>query len=106
METDRFKIAKALGKAHRQGYWKLLHIDMKNPLTSKTVTILQKHSHISEVAEFLAKLYADPEHVDSRLWHYLKRAYEDGVSLIEPGAIDRLFEQVLSDPEDDCLPPW
>lgn len=28
-----------------------------------------------------------------------KRKYEDGVPLIEPGVIDRLFEQVLSDPE-------
>ncbi|MFO1429642.1 MAG: hypothetical protein U1F76_05805 [Candidatus Competibacteraceae bacterium] len=71
METDRFKTAEALGKARRQCHWKLLHIDPTNPLTNQTVTILQKYSHISEVAEFLVKLHADPEHIDSRQWHYL-----------------------------------
>jgi len=99
METDRFKTAEALGKARQQGHWKLLHIDTKNPLTNRTVAILQGQHHISEVAEFLAKFYANPEHIDSRLWHYLKRKYEDDVPLTEPEAIDRLFEQVLSDPE-------
>lgn len=75
-------------------------MDINNPMTVKTLDALGKWRHVPEVAQFLNEFYADFEPVDSRLWHYMKRKYQDErQELAGPDDIDRLFEQVLTDKE-------
>ena len=77
--------------------WPILDINPNGRMTRTTLTILENYQHIPEVAQFLRESHAD-FYVDSRLWHYLKRRYEDGIKEItEPADIDRLFEQILTD---------
>jgi len=96
-DAAAIQAAEALIKALTVPDWPENQINLRLPMTRKTLAALEQQRAISEVDRYLTELAENDWRTHSRQWHYFRYKYVYRDDLQEASELDNRFDAVLQD---------